>query len=207
MSNLLDLLQGQLDDNLIGQLSQQLGGADRQTTQKAAQGAMSTLISALAKNAMNPQKAPGLVNALEKDHDGSILDNISNLIGGNVAPQQARAANGAGIIKHLLGDQQSGAVDMVSKMSGLDSSKTSNLMATLAPIVMGMLGQQKRQQGLDISGIAGLLSNTVNQQRSSGNPLMDMATRFLDKDGDGSALDDVAGMVGKGLLGRLFGRK
>jgi hypothetical protein len=32
-----------------------------------------------------------------------------------------------------------------------------------------------------------------------------MANRFLDKDGDGSALDDVAGMVGKNLLGKLFG--
>ena len=65
MSNLLDLLQGQLDDNLIGQLSQQLGGADRQTTQKAADGAISTLISALAKNAASPEKSSGLFNALE----------------------------------------------------------------------------------------------------------------------------------------------
>ena len=80
-------------------------------------------------------------------------------------------------------------------------------MMTLAPIVMGMLGKQKRQQGLDIGGLAGLLSNSVNQQRSSGNPMLDMANRFLDQDGDGSALDDVASMVGKGLLGKLFGRK
>ncbi len=207
MSNLLDLLQGQLDDNLIGQLSQHLGGADRQQTQKAAQGAMSTLVSALAKNAANPEKASGLANALDNDHDGGILDNITDLIGGNVAPQHSRAANGSGILKHLLGEQQSGAFDMISKMSGLDSGKAGNLMATLAPIVMGMLGRQKKQQGLDIGGIAGLLSNTVNQQRSSGNPMLDMANRFLDKDGDGSALDDVAGMVGKGLLGKLFGGK
>ena len=207
MANLLDLLQGQLDDNLIGQLSNQLGGVDQKQTATAAQGIMSTLVSALAKNAMNPEKAPGLVNALENDHDGGILENLSGLLGGNVAPQHARAANGAGIIKHLLGPQQSGAIDMISKMSGLDSSKTGNLMSMLAPVVMGMLGQQKKQQGLDIGGIAGLLSNTVQNQRSSGNPLMDMATRFLDQDGDGSALDDVAGMVGKGLLGKLFGRK
>ena len=207
MSNLLDLLQGQLSDNLVGQLSNQLGGADRQQTATAAQGVMSTLVSALAKNAMDPQKAPGLANALDTDHDGGILENLSGLLGGNVPPQQARAANGAGIIKHLLGPQQSGAVDMISKMSGLDSGKTGNLMTMLAPVVMGMLGQQKKQQGLDIGGIAGLLSNTVNTQRTSGNPLMDMATRFLDKDGDGSALDDVAGMVGKGLLGKLFGGK
>lgn len=207
MANLLDLLQGQLDDNLIGQLSNQLGGADRQQTASAAQGVMSTLVSALARNAANPQKAAGLEKALDNDHDGGILDSITDLIGGNLSQQNNRAANGAGIIKHVLGPQQNGIIDMISKTSGLDSSKTSNLMTMLAPVVMGMLGQQKRQQGLDIGGIAGLLTNSVNQQRSTGNPLMDMANRFLDQDGDGSALDDVAGMVGKSLLSKLFGGK
>ncbi|MEO1258245.1 MAG: DUF937 domain-containing protein [Bacteroidota bacterium] len=207
MTDLFDLLKGQLDDNLIGQLSNQLGGADRQQTQKAAQGAISTLVSALAKNAANPEKAAGLNNALDNDHDGSILDNITDLIGGNLGQQHSRAGNGAGIIKHLLGPQQSGAIDMISKMSGLDSGKSGNMLATLAPIVMGMLGKQKRQGGMDIGAIAGLLSNSVNNQRSSGNPMLDMANRFLDQDGDGSALDDVAGMVGKGLLGKLFGGK
>ena len=206
MANILDLIQSQLDDNLIGQLSNQLGGVDRQQTQKAAQGAISTLVAALAKNAADPQKASGLANALDNDHDGSILNNITDLFSGNINPQQNRAANGHGILKHLLGPQQSSAAAMVAKVSGIDSSKAGNLMAMLAPMVMGMLGQQKRQKGLDIGGIAGLLSNSVTQQRSSGNPLMDMATRFLDKDGDGSALDDVAGMVGKGLLGKLFGK-
>lgn len=207
MANLFDLLQGHLDDNVVDQLSNQIGGADRQQTATAAQSIVSTLLSGLAKNASTPEGAASLNNALERDHDGSLLDNLMGLIGGQAAEQNPRAANGAGIISHILGDRQSGVIDMVSKMSGLDSSKTSNLMTTLAPMVMSMLGQQKRQQGLDIEGIAGLLNGSVNQQRQAGNPLMDMATRFLDKDGDGSALDDVANMVGKGFLGKLFGGK
>jgi hypothetical protein len=115
--------------------------------------------------------------------------------------------NGAGILNHLLGERQSGAVDMISKMSGLDSSQTGNLMTMLAPMVMGMLGKQKQQQGLDVSGLAGMLTHTVTSQKQSNNPLMNLATNFLDKDGDGSILDDVAGMVGKNLLGSLFGGK
>ncbi len=207
MANLFDLLQGHLDDNVVDQLSNQIGGADRQQTATAAQSIVSTLLSGLAKNASTPEGAASLNNALERDHDGSLLDNLMGLIGGQAAEQNPRAANGAGIISHILGDRQSGVIDMVSKMSGLDSGKTGNLMTTLAPMVMSMLGQQKRQQGLDIEGIAGLLNGSVNQQRQAGNPLMDMANRFLDKDGDGSALDDVANMVGKGLLGKLFGGK
>jgi hypothetical protein len=209
MANLLDLLQGQLDDNMIDRLSNQLGGAGKKQTAAAAQGVMSTLVGALAKNAASPEGVSGLANALDRDHDGSIFDNLTGLLGGNAqpSPEQSRALNGSGIVKHTLGDRQSGAVDMISKVSGLDSGKTGNLMSMLAPVVMGMLGKQKREQGLDTGGLASLLSGTVTEQKSSGNPLMDMTTNFLDKDGDGSALDDVAGMVGKGLLNKFFGRK
>ncbi|MBI5916106.1 MAG: DUF937 domain-containing protein [Bacteroidetes bacterium] len=206
MANLLDLLQNQLGGNVIDQLSNQIGGADRQQTATATQGILSTLLSGLAKNASTPEGAANLSNALDRDHDGSVLDNLMGLIGGGQPePQQSRALNGAGILNHILGDRQSGAIDMISQMSGLDSGKTGNLMTTLAPMVMAMLGRQKQQQGLDTGGLAGLLNGTVTQQKQSGNPIMDMANRFLDKDGDGSALDDVAGMVGKGLLSRLFG--
>ncbi len=207
MGNLFDLLHGQMDENVIDQLSNRIGGADRAQTATAAQGIVSTLLSGLAKNASTPEGAASLNNALERDHDGGLLSNLMGLIGGQVAPEQSRAANGSGILNHILGDRQGGAIDMISKMSGLDSGKTGDLMTTLAPMVMSLLGQQKRQQGLDGEGIAGLLTNSVGQQRDAGNPLMNMATRFLDKDGDGSIMDDVAGMVGKSLLSNLFGRK
>jgi hypothetical protein len=206
MSNLLDLLQGQLnDDNFLDHLSQQIGGADRQQTAMAAQGVMSTLVSALSRNAATPEGAQGLANALDRDHDGSILDNLMGFLGGNEQPQNHRTMNGGGILEHILGNRQNGAIDMISQMSGLDQGKTGNLMSMLAPVVMGMLGRQKREQGLDIGGLAGMLANTVSGQRQQGNPLMNMVSGFLDKDGDGSALDDIAGMVGKNLLGKLFG--
>jgi hypothetical protein len=207
MANLLDLLQGQLDDNLIDQLSSQLGGADRQQTATAASGVFSTLVSALAKNAATPEGASGLANALDRDHDGSILDNLAGFLGGGQAQQPSRATNGAGILGHILGDRQGGAIDMISQMSGLNQGQTGNLMSMLAPMVMGMLGKQKREQGLDMGGLAGMLAGAVNRQQESGNPLINMATRFLDKDGDGSALDDIMGMVGKNVLGSLFGGK
>lgn len=206
MANLFELLNGHMDENIVDQLSNQIGGADRAQTATAAQSIVSTLLAGLAKNASTPEGAASLNNALERDHDGGLLGNLMGLIGGQVAPEQARAANGAGILNHILGPNQGGAIEMISKMSGLDSSKTGNLMTTLAPMVMSMLGQQKKQQGLDVAGIAGLLTNSVGQQKQAGNPLMDMATRFLDKDGDGSMMDDVAGMVGQGLLSKLFGK-
>ncbi|NRB49774.1 MAG: DUF937 domain-containing protein [Saprospiraceae bacterium] len=207
--DIMNLLQGQLSEGVLDQLTQQIGASDKKQTAAATAGIMNTLVGALAKNASNPEGAQSLSNALDRDHDGSVLDNVMDMFtGGGQAPQQNnRALNGAGILNHILGDRQGGAIDMISQLSGLDSGKTGNLMTMLAPMLMGALGKQKRQQGLDVGGLANLLTGTVTQQNQSAqNPTMSLVTRFLDSDGDGSIADDVAS-IGMKLLGGLFGRK
>ena len=203
--DLMGLLQGQLSEGMLDQLSQQIGGADKQQTAAAATGIISTLMGGLAKNASSQEGASALSNALDRDHDGSILDDMMGMLSGNTQPNNSSMLNGAGILNHILGNKTNGAVNMISQMSGLDSSKTGNLMSLLAPVVMGALGKTKKEQGLDVSGIASLLSGTMSQQ-SSQDPTMGLITKFLDADGDGSIIDDVAG-VGMKFLGGLFGRK
>lgn len=203
--DLMGLLQGQLSEGMLDQLSQQIGGADKQQTAAAASGIISTLMGGLAKNASSQEGASALSNALDRDHDGSILDDMMGMLSGNTQPNNSSMLNGAGILNHILGNKTNGAVNMISQMSGLDSSKTGNLMSLLAPVVMGALGKTKKEQGLDVSGIASLLSGTMSQQ-SSQDPTMGLITKFLDADGDGSIIDDVAG-IGMKFLGGLFGRK
>jgi hypothetical protein len=65
----------------------------------------------------------------------------------------------------------------------------------LAPIVMAYLGKQKQEQGFDAGGLSDLLTGKVSEAKDSGNPLIDLATGMLDKDHDGSALDDLASMA------------
>lgn len=193
--DLMDLLQGQISGNLVNFLGEQAGVEDKEKTAVATQGIVSTLISALAKNASTPEGAQSLNNALERDHDGGILDNLVGALTGNSQPEKPKALDGAGILWHLLGDKQNNAAQMIGQNSGLDSGKVMNMMTMLAPIVMGMLGKTKQQNGLDVGGIASLLMNTRNNQANQ-NPMMNIATQFLDRDGDGSMLDDVAGMIG-----------
>ncbi len=205
MANLIDLLQSQLSDGLIDQLSKQIG-APQQQTRTAADSILSSLIGGLAKNAQQPGGADALANALDNDHDGSLLDNLNDLIGGgqstNINP---RAANGAGILKHVLGGKQGGIMDMVSQISGLGQGQTGNLMSMLAPIVMGMLGKQKQQSGLDAGGIANILASALGTQKQRGGMATSLITSLLDRDGDGSAVDDVA-KIGMNIFSKFFKR-
>jgi hypothetical protein len=207
MPNLLEQLQGQLSDDLIKQLSQQLGGASPEQTATAANGAISALFAQIAQNASSPQGASALAGALDRDHDGSVLNNLMDLIGGGATRQeQNKALNGGGILKHVMGERQGSAIDMISQMSGLDKNRTGNLMTTLAPMVMGMLGKEKKEQGLDAGALASLLTGELKQQRANQNPTMSMITRFLDANNDGSIVDDVAKM-GMRLLGNMLKKK
>lgn len=200
--DLMDLMKGQLTPEILAQLGQQTGAAPAETA-TAAEGVLSTLLGGLAKNAQTPQGATGILGALDRDHDGSILNDIMGMVTGAVSGNSS-ASNGAGILGHILGGQQQGAAQVVSQASGVSQSGVMDMMIKLAPMVMGVLGQQKQQQGLDASGLAGLLGGSV--QNASGNPLMKMATQFLDKDGDGNVMDDLMGMVGSKLMGGLFKR-
>lgn len=80
MASLLDGLMQQLGSDTIAKLGQQLG-ADSATTQQAVGAALPAILGALAKNAQSPDGAAALAGALEKDHDGSVLDNVSSVLG------------------------------------------------------------------------------------------------------------------------------
>ncbi len=203
--DLLELAKGYLTPEIIGQLSQQTGAAPEQT-EVAANGVLSTLLGGLAKNAQGGG-ADGILGALDRDHDGSVLNDIMGLISGGTQQGNSSALNGAGILGHILGGQQQNAANMLSQVSGVNQEGIMGMMMKFAPLVMGVLGQQRQQQGFDSNGLAGLLGGAVQQQQEQGNPLMQMATRFLDKDGDGNMMDDLMGMVGSNLLGGLFGKR
>ena len=205
MADLMDLLKSQLTDSVVDQLSQQLGGVDKQQTATAASSIMSTIMAGLAKNASSKDGAASLANALEKDHDGGILDNFTDILGGRAVPTNSRAMNGSGILKHVLGEKQSGAIEMISKMSGLGGDKTGSLMSMIAPMVLGTLGKAKKQQNMGIDDLAGFLNGSVQKQKQQA-PEMGIIGKLLDQDGDGSFMDDVAGM-GMKVLGNLFKKR
>lgn len=196
MFSLEDLLGQQQGHEAAEQISQNLG-ADTSTVNSAIQMALPVILGGLANNVQQPQGAESLNNALANDHDGSLLNSLSDFLQGGVpSPQQAtRQTNGAGILEHILGNSQGQAAQEISKNTGLNTGQVANLLITLAPIVMAYLGKQKNQNDLGTGGLTDLILGQQRQAQTTGNPMIDMASAWLDKDGDGSAMDDLASMA------------
>jgi hypothetical protein len=193
----METLAQQLGGSGTRQLAQALGGADERKVGGAIGGALPLLLGALAKNSSSGTGATALLGALDRDHDGSILNDLGGFLG------QGNAQPGAAILGHVLGGKQNNAAAAVSKMSGLDTGQAATLMSLLAPIVLGALGKQKRQQGFDASALAGMLNREQASASSAAPDAMRVFSRLLDQDGDGDIKDDLA-RVGTGLLGQLF---
>lgn len=191
--NIIELLRGHLDQNFISQLTQHIGADSTDQTEAAASGIISTLVAQLSKNAATPDGANALVAALDRDHDGSILNDVSGFLLGNRQTENPNTLNGTGILGHILGGNQSNVIDMLSHMTGLDKTKIGKLMISLAPMVLAALGKARNQQGLDVGGIGDLLKGSVKSDVNQ-HQEMDLLHRFLDSNGDGSVMDDLANL-------------
>jgi len=196
LTPLIDLVNEQLDDNAVSQLSQQLG-VDPNTTRQAVPAALTALLGGLSHNAAQPAGAQQLLGALEKDHDGSVLDNLGGLLGGGGAQL---GQQGAGILGHIFGNRQPAVATQVGRASGLDAATAGRLMMMLAPLVLGALGRAQRQRGLDSGGLSDVLSGERRRVEQTNPQHGGLLNVLLDRDGDGNIMDDLAGMAG-GLLG------
>ena len=189
--------------NVITQaITQQIaGGAARVIAQRigisenaantAVQLAVPLILAGLARNAAQPAGAEDLHQALQKDHDGSIFDNLMGYLGN---PQ---SANGSGILGHVFGGQQPTVASNLSQVAGLDENSAAGVLEMVAPLVMGAVGQQQQQNGLDVSGLSTLLQDQQQQAESAAPDLMSSLNSMLDRNHDGSSMDDLTAMAGK----------
>ena len=204
MLSLQDLLGQDQGNAALGEISNTVG-AEPSLVNSAIQMALPAIIGGLANNAADPQGAQSLDQALERDHDGSILGNLGGLgsmiLGQLQTPEPTpKQLDAGGILGHILGNNQGPVVEQVSNNTGLNMGQVAQILMMLAPLVMGYLGQQKQQQGIGADGLGGLLGGLLGgqsaaAQQSSGNAMMDMASSMLDSDRDGSAMDDIASMA------------
>ena len=138
MSNIVDMLSGLLGSNM-DQIQSSLGNNNEKGILSAASVALPAMLEALNKNTNTKDGAESLANALDKDHDGSKLNDITSMI------SNYKGENGAAILNHMFGDKKENIINSVSKSSGLDSGATANLMSMLAPFILEYLGKTKKR--------------------------------------------------------------
>ncbi|MBR9854699.1 MAG: DUF937 domain-containing protein [Algicola sp.] len=213
MTGLLDMINSPMGKQLVSGVAGQTGQPENKTAEVLSM-AMPLLMGAMKKNTSTPGGAQGLMNALSSKHDGGILDDLGSLFGGGV--DQNVMDDGAGILGHVLGTKQPQVENALSSKSGLDAGTISQILKIAAPILLGYLGKQTRQQNVSSpDGLNGLLGGLMGGGAAASKQ-QSLVESFLDSDGDGSVIDDLAGMVlnsgnqkkgGLGsMLGGLFGK-
>ncbi|HSE21899.1 MAG TPA: DUF937 domain-containing protein [Pyrinomonadaceae bacterium] len=173
---------------IAGGASQQIAqrfGISESTANTAIQLAVPLILSAMARNATQPQGAESLHQALNSDHDGSIFNDLTSYLGN---PQ---SGNGAGILGHVFSGQQSTVESNLAQAAGIDQRSAGGLMEMVAPLVMGAVGQAQQQNGLDASQLSNMLAVQQQQAQAAAPDVMGMLGSMLDQNKDGSAMDDL----------------
>ncbi|MDD4486007.1 MAG: DUF937 domain-containing protein [Proteiniphilum sp.] len=195
--DLSELLNSAIGQSIVRNVAGQLGVNENQAS-SAVNMAIPAILAGMTRNARSQDGAVSLNNALEKKHDGSLLENLSGMLQGHTSELQS---DGDGILGHVFGNNRTAVEQGIAQKSGVSLSKIGPLLAIVAPIVMAYLGKEKRQTNTGAGGLGdllgGLLGGATQQRSTTGGGLMDMLGGILDKDGDGNPLDDLLG----GFLG------
>ncbi|MFC0428961.1 DUF937 domain-containing protein [Chryseobacterium scophthalmum] len=218
--SLIDLLTGNTGNQVAEQAENKFGISKNQIIALLAV-ATPLVISYLRNKSQDNKEAEALNNALDKDHDGSILDDTSQL--------EARQNEGGSILSHVFGSEKGNVENQLSQNTGISIDKIGPILAMLAPVIMGYIGKEKQQNNVGAGGLGDLLggilggaqtqaqqqqSNPLNdilgsvlgggQSQSSGNPLNDILGSVLG--GSGQQKQQQGGGLGD-ILGGLFGGK
>ncbi|MEO8247428.1 MAG: DUF937 domain-containing protein [Chloroflexota bacterium] len=138
MTSSTDLLEQLLQPSSLDRISNQVG-ANPDQTRTAIQEGLPMLLAGLERNAADPQGAQSLQRALSEDRHADLLDDVQGYLTG---ARDGKAANGSGILDHILGDRQEPAAQALGQRAGLSGGSILQILATLAPLVMGMLGKK-----------------------------------------------------------------
>lgn len=213
--SLIDLITGNAGNQVATQAENKFGISKNQIIALLAV-ASPLVISYLRKKSQeDPNEAEALNNALDKDHDGSILDNPSQV--------EARQQEGGSILDHIFGGQKATVENQLSQNTGISMDKIGPILAMLAPVIMGYIGKQKQSNGVTSGGglgdmLGGILGGAQSQaQAEPSNPLNDILGSVLggsQANNSGNPLNDILGSVlggsnqqqqSQGGLGGLLG--
>ncbi|MCL4783767.1 MAG: DUF937 domain-containing protein [Bryobacterales bacterium] len=175
----MDLLSAILSaqgGNMAASLGQRFGLSQEQTS-AAISSLLPALMGGMQKNIAEEGGLDSLLGALAGGNHQRYLEDPDSLTG------DAPVEEGNGILGHLLGskDVSRQVANNASAQTGVGADILKKMLPIVATMLMGAVSKQTGGGQMAAAAGGGLLS---------------MLTPMLDRDGDGTALDDVAGMIG-----------
>lgn len=197
--NLIDLITGNAGSQVASKAENKFGISKNQVIALMAVAAPLVISYLRKKSQDDPNEAEALNSALDKDHDGSILDNPSQV--------EDRQQEGGSILDHIFGGQKSQVENQLSQNTGISMDKIGPVLAMIAPLIMGFIGKEKQSSGVNSGGglgdlLGGILGGAQNQaQAEPSNPLNDILGSVLgggNAQSAGNPLNDILGSVLRG---------
>lgn len=184
--DIMKLIEAKLEDpEVMEKLSNSLN-TDSDKVEKASKLSIPAMIKAIERNAKSEQGAKSLNSALD-DHQDDDVDDVRKYL------ENVNKEEGDKALSHMFGSKKTRVQTNIARETGLNESQTSDIMKQLAPLLLGLLGQKKKKDNIGLSGISGLLGSLLSGSDSG---IMATVTNLLDKDGDGSMIDDVSDIIG-----------
>ncbi len=153
--SLLDSIRAYLTPELISGASSAVREPES-ATRTALNTSVPSVLAGLTQLSSSPEGVSKLGNLVRDGAFAPVADNASTLFGGGTPTTNMMSA-GQQLLGNIFGENSSSITDMLARNSGIRSSSASSLMGMTAPLVLGVIGKYASSQGLNASGIAGLL--------------------------------------------------
>lgn len=178
MNPILDVLMNASGGEPVQQIGRRFGLSTEQTSSALSQ-LVPALMAGLQRNALQEGGMEVLLGALSRGNHTKYLDNPE------ILGQESTTQDGNAILGHIFGskDVSRAVVNRATEETGVGVDVLKKMLPLVATMVMGGLSK-KRSAAADSGGVGGLLGSFVDQNR------------------DGSAADDVMGVVDRLLGGR-----
>ena len=184
--NILDAILGAQNGAAVRQIGSQLGLPEDQTT-----AALGALVPALAAGVQRNVQAGGLdslLSALAGGNHARYVDDPAALA------QPDAVADGNGILAHVFGSKEVSreVAARAAAQTGVGPDILKRMLPMAAALMMGAMARQPSAPAPAAAAMPGSGGDV-------GRGLLNMLTATLDRNRDGSLLDDVMGMVGRVL--------
>lgn len=153
------VLKAVMSTDALGQLSKTTG-IDEKAAAAVLTEVLPLLINGAKSQSTNKDTATSFIEALAT-HGEKDSSDMAKFI------KNVDVADGAKIVKHLLGSKEEASAKKVAEKNGIDVKKIATIMAVAAPIVMNQLGKSaktkaKKNDSADIGSVVSGLMDGID---------------------------------------------